>query len=428
MFTYNNFGSPTVYRGKALQWSYGKVLTNYDGVSFVYDGTGRRVNKNAINYVYDSAGNLIAQSNGLEFIYDNSGVAGVIYADKQYFYRKDAQGNIIAILDSDGNLVVKYVYDAWGNHAVIDGNGQDIVNMQHIGNLNPFRYRSYYYDTETGLYYLQTRYYDPELGRFISQDSIEYADYESVNGLNLYAYCGNNPVMYVDPDGTKPKWWEWILSGATLLLGIGLCFVPGGQGIGAGLIVAGGSMLGSNIMSAAGVNGKTASLISSGLDIVAGIALCFTPFAGLGASLIGSGIVGIAGGFISESLGGSFELGSAIGSVLGSLIGGKIYNTIKFTNIAKQGILIGKVTDNFDKVAVSKGLSYYSGMPGYPIAKRVLGSNLANKLGWAHNYHYISNVMKFGGKIYDLGGALTGSYAKEVALIKKFMYKLFYLV
>ena len=219
LFTYNNFGSPTVYRGKALQWSYGKVLTNYDGVSFVYDGTGRRVNKNTISYVYDSAGNLIAQSNGLQFIYDNSGVAGVIYADKQYFYRKDAQGNIIAILDSDGNLVVKYVYDAWGNHAVIDANGQDIVNMQHIGNLNPFRYRSYYYDTETGLYYLQTRYYDPELGRFISQDSIEYADYESVNGLNLYAYCGNNPVMYVDPSGMKAKWYEiwkkdwWVQAG-----------------------------------------------------------------------------------------------------------------------------------------------------------------------------------------------------------------------
>ncbi len=143
-FSYNNFGSPTIYRGKALQWSYGKVLTNCDGVSFVYDGTGRRVNKNTISYVYDSAGNLIAQSNGLQFINDNSGVAGVIYADKQYFYRKDAQGNIVAILDRDGNIVVKYIYDCWGNHAVIDANGQDIVNMQHIGNLNHFRIKSYF--------------------------------------------------------------------------------------------------------------------------------------------------------------------------------------------------------------------------------------------------------------------------------------------
>lgn len=67
--------------------------------------------------------------------------------------------------------------------------------------MNPFRYRGYYYDTETKLYYLQTRYYDPETGRFLNMDSIDYADPENLNGLNLYAYCNNNPVMYVDPTG-----------------------------------------------------------------------------------------------------------------------------------------------------------------------------------------------------------------------------------
>lgn len=107
-----------------------------------------------------------------------------------------------AILDETGAVVVKYVYDAWGNHAVLDANGNDIDDPDHIGNLNPFRYRGYYYDVETGLYFLQTRYYDPETGRFISQDSVEYADPTTVNGLNLYAYCGNNPVMGYDPTGT----------------------------------------------------------------------------------------------------------------------------------------------------------------------------------------------------------------------------------
>ena len=117
----------------------------------------------------------------------------------------DVQGNIIALLDSAGNVVVKYVYDAWGNHAVLDGNGNDITDANHIGNLNPFRYRGYFYDVETELYYLQTRYYDPEIGRFITIDSIEYLDPESINGLNLYAYCGDNPVMGYDPNGT----WDW---------------------------------------------------------------------------------------------------------------------------------------------------------------------------------------------------------------------------
>ena len=94
---------------------------------------------------------------------------------------------------------------------MLDANGNDISDdLTNIGNLNPFRYRGYFYDTETELYYLQTRYYDPEVGRFITIDSVEYLDPESINGLNLYAYCGNNPVMFTDPNGTT-KWWEWLL-------------------------------------------------------------------------------------------------------------------------------------------------------------------------------------------------------------------------
>ncbi|MDE6613305.1 MAG: RHS repeat-associated core domain-containing protein, partial [Clostridia bacterium] len=87
----------------------------------------------------------------------------------------------------------------------VDRNDEDIDDMTNIGNMNPFRYNGYYYDVETGFYYLKTRYYDPELGRFISQDSIEYADLETINGLNLYAYCANNPVMYFDPNGNSWK-------------------------------------------------------------------------------------------------------------------------------------------------------------------------------------------------------------------------------
>ena len=135
-------------------------------------------------------------------------MAGIRYNGVNYVYRKDAQGNIIAILDSYGNAVVEYSYDAWGNNNV---GGTSVT----LGNLNPFRYRGYYYDTETKLYYLQTRYYDPEVGRFINIDNIEYADPETINGLNLYAYCNNNPVNYYDPSG------QFVISiGAGVGLGI----------------------------------------------------------------------------------------------------------------------------------------------------------------------------------------------------------------
>ena len=94
--------------------------------------------------------------------------------------------------------MVQYRYDAWG------GIRTEVKDEDHaaIAELNPFRYRSYYYDKETHLYYLNTRYYDPETGRFISQDDVSYLDPEHINGLNLFAYCGNNPVMNVDPNGT----------------------------------------------------------------------------------------------------------------------------------------------------------------------------------------------------------------------------------
>ena len=93
--------------------------------------------------------------------------------------------------------MVQYKYDAWGN--VIT----EVIDEAHAGiaELNPFRYRSYYYDPETNLYYLNTRYYDPEVGRFISQDDVSYLDPEHINGLNLFAYCGNNPVMMTDHSG-----------------------------------------------------------------------------------------------------------------------------------------------------------------------------------------------------------------------------------
>ena len=187
-------GNPTTYRGISLTWTRGRKLISYGSNTFEYDAQGQRTKKNGITYTYDSQGRILKQSNGLEFFYDTTGVAGIRYNVVNYVYRKDAQGNIIAILDSYGNAVVEYSYDAWGNNNV---GGTSVT----LGNLNPFRYRGYYYDTETKLYFLQTRYYDPEVGRFINIDNIDYIDPETINGLNLYAYCNNNPVNYYDPSG-----------------------------------------------------------------------------------------------------------------------------------------------------------------------------------------------------------------------------------
>ncbi len=138
------------------------------------------------------------------YIYGVDGVAGFRYNGVTYLFRKNIQGDVTHIYkklaDDKLELVAQYDYDAWGNCNIV-------ADISSIATRNPFRYRSYYFDEETSLYYLQTRYYDPETGRFISADSIEYLDPETLDGLNLYAYCGNNPVMGIDPEGTA--WWEF---------------------------------------------------------------------------------------------------------------------------------------------------------------------------------------------------------------------------
>ena len=110
--------------------------------------------------------------------------------------------------------MVEYTYDAWGRCRA--------SNTSIIGELNPYRYRGYYWDKETGLYFLNTRYYDPTCGRFISSDDVSYIDPETIGGTNLFAYCNNNPVMFTDETGTKSKWFQWAVSVAEVAVGVAL--------------------------------------------------------------------------------------------------------------------------------------------------------------------------------------------------------------
>ena len=295
---YNGLGNPTTYRGKATAFTMGGYLTKYDATAFTYDMQGRRLTKNALSFTYDSNGKLVAQSDGLRFLYDHTGVVGLKYNDSVYVYRKDAQGNIIAILDDTGKVVVRYAYDAWGKHTVED------ISDVGLGVLNPFRYRGYYYDVATGLYYLNTRYYDPETGRFISPDGIEYLDPDTINGLNLYAYCGNDPVNRIDPNGNK--WWHWLLGAvaivAVTVIAVGVTALTGGTA-GVGFAVALGALKGAVIGIGIGaVAGTIIGVVAGGLySVLTGAD--FWSSVGTGA-LWGLGICAFAGATIGAIVGG----------------------------------------------------------------------------------------------------------------------------
>ena len=240
-FAYDDIGNPTTYRGNTLTWRFGRRLTSFGDNTFDYNAEGKRIKKNDISYIYDSQGRLFAQSNGIEFFYDeNSSPIAFAYNGEVYYYKKDLLGNVIEILDTTGTTVVKYTYDAWGNHKVLNPNETENISTSFIGNINPIRYRSYYFDIETGLYFLQTRYYDPQTGRFINIDDISYLEPEIINGLNLYAYCLSNPIMYFDNSGHMPEWLGWIISGVAIIGGIILC-ATGVGGIAGGVLIGAGA-------------------------------------------------------------------------------------------------------------------------------------------------------------------------------------------
>ena len=255
--TYNANGGIASYDGWNYTWSKGKltkisqtsgaraikpILSPSKNYSFTYNGYGQRVGKSysylgltgtivpvetgevtSYNkvYTYDNAGRLIAEvvngekygvgsySETLRYLYDERAIVGVQYTNgantSTYYFLRNLQGDVIAIYDVAGAEVASYSYDAWGNCTI-----DSTTTNYDIAYANPIRYRGYYYDEDTKLYYLKARYYSPEFRRFISPDDTNYLDPNKINGLNLYAYCRNNPVMYYDPTGTQL--WETCLT------------------------------------------------------------------------------------------------------------------------------------------------------------------------------------------------------------------------
>ena len=208
---YDNNGNPGNYMGNALEWTRGRMLSSCGGITYKYDANGIRTQKtvNGTTHKYYTDNGTLhyetrtkgSSTQKLWYYYDGNGICGIEYNGTAYYFQKNMQGDVTRIFDRNGSLVAQYVYDAWGNHKVLDMSGAENTVETFIGNVNPIRYRGYYYDEESGLYYLQSRYYDPEVGRFINADEVDYIELETLMGCNLYAYCGNNPVMYADPSG-----------------------------------------------------------------------------------------------------------------------------------------------------------------------------------------------------------------------------------
>ena len=247
------------YNGKeyTFTWTKGRQLASatVDGkqVSYTYDMSGVRSgkqvyttsNQRTTTYTYTTlSGKVMRQQwetrnsddtvyqamQSLEFVYDDGNQPfAMIYNDGStstlYYYVLNAQGDVIALLNANGTLAASYNYGAWGNYSVHGADGKKTTDATFIGHINPLRYRGYYYDRETRLYYLQSRYYDFANCRFINADTFATTDANGFLSANMFAYCENNPVGNSDPNGEFLNTLIGAVTGAAL--GAALALVTG---------------------------------------------------------------------------------------------------------------------------------------------------------------------------------------------------------
>ena len=207
-FTYDANGNLLNDGKYTYSWTKGSLLEKVTGdgleAVYTYDASGIRTSKkvNGTTTEYLTAGGsvLSEKKNGVwqHYLYDGSGqLMAIRYKGADYYYIRDGLMSITGLVDANGTAVVNYRYDSWGTVTGISGSMAGT-----LGKDNPYRFKGYYYDEETGMYYLKSRYYQPEICRFISADTIEVLDCQGdLNDKNLYAYCDNNPVMRVDTGG-----------------------------------------------------------------------------------------------------------------------------------------------------------------------------------------------------------------------------------
>ena len=377
---------------------------------YKYDSLGQRVIKeegnNKERYQYQDGRIKQVEKEGeysLIYSYSSNGiiqsVSEISNKDiKTYFYLIDIIGNIVGLVDENGNIVVEYDYSSYGKVEV----KKDTVG---ISKKDHIRYKGYIYDEETKLYYLISRYYDPEIGRFISPDSVEYIEPSSISGLNLYVYCCNDPINMYDPSGN-------------FAISIGLLLAIGGivgAAIGAGASVAGQYL-------ANGCSWENFSWGQLALDTVLGGVsgmLSMSPL-GLGAMVAanaGLGFVGAVGGHLIN--GSDFSKGSTwldiglstgLGALVG-LIGGAGALNAGYLNGAKQTAGFIRAAGLYDDV-LTKAVTGYYRTPGIASnALRLSGQNLVkqwNKMVVGQAGKALTKALAFGGTALLFGTAGKG--------------------
>ena len=441
---YNSLGCPTTYNGYTTSWTRGKLSKLTKGIKtlgihnyyYSYNALGQRTSKGytyslptlntsavavgmltgySHTFSYDQSGRLVYESklyqyhgemgssDRIVYLYDEAGIIGIVHTSElgtstTYYFQRNLLGDVIGIYNTSGTKVGGYAYDAWGNCTIT-------LNTNGIATRNPIRYRGYYYDEEANLYYLNARYYSPTWRRFISPDDTAYLDPDSVNGLNLYCYCNNDPVNYVDPSGNAA-----LTIGTLLLIG----FVSGAA-IGAASSVAGQYI-------ANGFSWDNFSVGQLVLDTVLGgvSGLLSMSTLGLGAMVAanaGIGFIGAVGGHLIN--GSDFSklstwldigLSTGLGALVGRIGGAGALNA-GYLNGAKQTAGFIRAAGLYDDVLTKAANGFYRTSGIAANALRLSHYNLVvqwNKMIVKQAGNALAKALGYGGVALLIGTAGKG--------------------
>ena len=436
-------GNPvTYYNGKdyTFTWTKGRQLASatVDGkqVSYTYDMSGVRSgkqvyttsNQRTTTYTYTTlSGKVMRQQwetrnsddtvyqamQSLEFVYDDGNQPfAMIYKHGQttelYYYVLNAQGDVIALLNADGTLVASYNYGAWGNYSVHGADGKKTTDPTFIGHINPLRYRGYYYDRETRLYYLQSRYYDFANCRFINADGL-FTD--GFIGANLFAYCVNNPVNMSDPSGSWPKWATKLVAAVAVVAVVAVVAAVTVATAGAGTAIAAvavgaakGAAIGFAVGAATGaVSGAISHRISTGSWDGAGEAALNGMASGaLSGAVSGAITGGITGGLSynsgATSAGKGFDTYRQLKNEIGSPgAGNEWHHIVEQSQISKSGFSPQMIQNTNNIMSISKTThraisGYYSSVQ--PFTNGMIVRNWLAGQSFNAQYEFGMNVIK----------------------------------
>ena len=404
---YDAMGNPLTYRGMNLTWEKGRQLKQVvkagKTFTYVYAIDGSRIKKTVDGVetrYYWGGGHIIGMksgSNRIQFVYDEKNQpVSMRLNSKTYYYLYNVQGDVIGLLDSTGSQVVSYRYNSWGKPLATTD-----TTTEKAGTWNPFRYRGYCWDEETELYYVGSRYYDPEVCRFISPDTTDVlgAEQGNLNQYNLYAYCLNNPVNRLDEEGrlSLPNWVK-VAIGGIVITGVAVATVATGGAVAA---ICGAALSGALV---GGVSGAALGAISGGITDGWQGAIDGACSGFMQGSFIG-GITGAASAGFNIATGATTVVGKAHGSILH-----------KLSSNMKAGRMVA--SGKYSQVGINKALKTM-GLNGERLRPDVIGigKRSVNKL--VEVVSLKQNTAEVVSKMAKMLGLNPGSKGKVVLWVRR---------